>query len=351
MKIGLLALLVLLAACVGGPAPTARPPATSGSPSPPNVAPSTIPSASAPATSPALDLPGAAISSVDFSCRLPYLHLSGGPQEAGFVSFPGGGFSRDPGAPALAGYYDRAVAKWLPVPRSAVAPDGLHYATVSSGIGSTTPPVLHIFDAATGVEQSLQLGLPVGKPYGIADYTADGVIIGSAFEGVLGGFWQVDTTSGLSTSLGNGPLLQDDGTGHAFVSIVDRRDPQPATSALSGDPEPNTVVRRALGSGTDEAWFYLPGHGLSIAGRFSDGSLLVWAEPDIATHQNTAPQYWLVKGPGRSVFYGRMTVSGGTMSDGHGIWFGSSRGLFLFTTDGRLRYLSSVPGVPENGCA
>jgi len=41
---------------------------------------------------------------------------------------------------------------------------------------------------------------------------------------------------------------------------------------------------------------------------------------------------------------------GGPITDANGIWFGSSHGIYLFTSAGGLQKVSDQPGYPANGC-
>lgn len=354
-----LAVIGLLGACATPAGPQAR----SASPVPsipvassPTAAPLSVSTpTSASAGSLPTPTPGTSlipISPVGFDCRLPFVQQVGaGKWQAGFLTLPPGNFEADPSSPPP-GYYDVAVSKWIPVGRNAVAPDGLHYAVMSGGSPSQTPgpPRLHIVAAATGVERVIDLALPDSQPYGVEDYAADGICIGSGWEGAVFGHWRVDPASGRIAALGSGELLLDDGTGHAWRSAVDPRDPQPARSAMSGEPLPNEIVRRDLNTGTDEVWFFYPGFSLAIAGKFVGGGLLVWAEADTSSHPNASHEYWLVSAPGHSQLFGYIDFGGQTMADSHGIWMGSSNGLYLFTLDGGVRRVSDRPGDPENGC-
>lgn len=337
------ALIALVAACAapGTPQVGSESPAPSGaliaatSPAP-NASPTSLP-----------------LVQVGFLCRLPFLkQLDGGHWQAGFLSLPAGSFTDDPSAPPGAGYYDHAVSKWVPVGRSAVAPDGLHYAFMTGGSPSQTPgpPRLHVVDAATGVDRVFDLNLPGTLPYGVEEYASDGIYIGSGWEGSAFGYWRVDVASGREVSLGTGALALDDGTGHSWRTVVDPRDPKPALSGLSGLPLPNEVVRRDLKTGVDEAWFYHPGLSLAIAGTFVGGGLLVWAEPPAGSSPNTSHEYWWVSAPGHSLFIAHIEYGGQTMADSRGIWMGSSNGLYLFTRDGGILRVSDHPGDPASGC-
>ncbi|HEY0831735.1 MAG TPA: hypothetical protein VGE99_11375 [Candidatus Dormibacteraeota bacterium] len=246
------------------------------------------------------------------------------------------------------------MSKWLPVGRNAVAPDGLHYAVLTGGVYSEppAPPRLHIVDAATGVERVIDLALPDSQPYGVVDYAADGIYIGSSWEGVvINGFWRADPASGRLVALGTSYPLRDDGTGHAWRGVVDPADPKPALSMMDGRPMSNEIVRRDLKTGVDEIWFYHPGFSLAIAGAFVGGGLLVWAEPDNVSNPGVGfHEYWVASAPSRSRFVAYVESGGQTMADSHGIWMGSSDGLYLFTLDGGIRRVSGVPGEPANGC-
>ena len=338
-----LALVALAGACAAPTTPL------SGSISPAPSSPPVV--AVSPMPSPASVFTPKPVSQIGFSCQLPFLRpLGAGHWQAGFLSLPSGNFAADETAPQPSGYYDRAVSKWLTVGRNAVAPDGLHYALTTGGFPAQTPgpPRLHIVVAATGVERVIDLALPHNQPYGVEDYAADGIYVGSSWEGGVIGRWRVDPASGQALALGRGDLLLDDGTGHAWRVIFDPRDPKPARGALDGNPMPNEVVRRDLTTGADEGWFFRPGFSVSIAGTFLSGSLLVQAQPDVSD-PNPTSEYWLVTSPGRSVFVAHL-YGGPGMADGHGIWLGSPDGLYLFTPEGGFRRVSDVPGDPANGC-
>ena len=290
----------------------------------------------------------AAVSPVAFACRLPLLRqVVSIHSQAGMLTFPAGTFTPSSNAPASPGYYDVAVSKWLPVGRGAVAPDGLHYAFMTGGSPSLTPgpPRLHIVSAATGVERVLDLALSDSQPYGVEDYAADAVYIGSGWEGAVFGHWRVDPGSGGVVLLAGKELLLDDGTGHAWRTVFDPRDPAPVLSAMDGKPMSNEVVRRNLKSGVDEVWFYHPGLSVAIAGHFVGGGLLVWGEAAQGPHQ-----YWLVTAPSQARLVTYLDGGSGSIADVHGVWMGGLGGLYLFTKDGDVRRVSDVYGEPAHGC-
>src|SRR5579864_3887616 len=130
-----LAAVLSLAACTGGPQPAA----TSSSSAAATV---TQSSASAPTT---------------LSCRLPVISpTTGSEPPGGWISFPGGQFTRDPAS--LPGRleshvpsFDRATGRWVPVEANNVAPDGATY--VLHGDPSLPTNGFYLVDARTGVRR------------------------------------------------------------------------------------------------------------------------------------------------------------------------------------------------------
>lgn len=331
--------LLLLAACgqvfagAGRPSPSPRSPSVSGVAGP----------------TPTSAISGLPVTDLSFSCRLPFIRsVDPGRWQGGFIDFPSRSFTADPSAPPNPGYYDRAVSRFLPVGRNAVSPDGRNYAYMTGGNPSLTPgpPRLHIVNAATGAETVIALALSDQQPYGVEDYAADGIYVGSGWEGVTFGRWRVDSAHGITTDVSNQSYFADDGTGHAWVTVLDKRDPHPAPNVMGGDPMPNEVVRRDLTTGAVEIWFYHPGFNVAQAGAFIGGGLLVWVEPPLGGNH----EYWLVTAPDVSRLIVHLDGGGGSLADSHGLWMGSSSGLYLFTGNGGVARVTDLPGEPANGC-
>jgi hypothetical protein len=228
-----------------------------------------------------------------------------------------------------------------------VAPDGLHYAYMTGGSPSASPgpPNLHVVDAASGAEKLIALGLPQQQPYGVDFYGIDGVYVASSNEGGILGVWRVDPITGAVANLGTQEPFEDDGTGHAWVSVVDARDPNPARSALTGQPLPDEVGRRDLKTGAVEIWFYHQGANVAFVNAFVGGGIVAWVEPSTGPHE-----YWLVTVPGNSRLIAQIDYGGASMVDVHGVWLGGRNGLFLFKNDGGFVKLSDLPGEPGGGC-
>ena len=41
---------------------------------------------------------------------------------------------------------------------------------------------------------------------------------------------------------------------------------------------------------------------------------------------------------------------GASITDSHGVWFGSQQGIYLYSSSGGLQKVSNQPGYPANGC-
>ena len=114
-----------------------------------------------------------------------------------------------------------------------MSPDGKQYAYMTGGNPSNTPgpPRLHVVAASTGSEKVFSLPLSDQQPYGVVDYAKDGVYVESGWEGATFGTWRVDPITGATIDAGKQEHFIDDGTGHAWVAVVDKRDAHPALSA------------------------------------------------------------------------------------------------------------------------
>ena len=292
---------------------------------------------------------------VDFSCRLPVYTRDGTQVKDSFIDFPNL-------AATAAGqggiYYDRPIARWLPVTRQAVSPEGTRYA-FTEGWSAEQPaaPRVHIVDASSGADIRV-VSMPDAQPYVVADYTAGGVYVVIRADTAAPGVWRIDPNKG-SVAKVSAAYYQPAGPG--FIGAVDRRDPSPYKSALSGQEQPNRIDRRDA-RGRAVSWLYQPGRGLAWV-VLPGPALLVMGRSRDETQRAEQVEFWLVEGPGRWTRLAAYSGSdpspyreledgfGNAIADAHGTWIGTASGLYLMTPDAVLLRVLDQPAYPANTCA
>jgi hypothetical protein len=324
-----LALLIAIA-CTGSSQPKAT---TTAPPSPPTAAPSP-----------------SAIITLEFSCRLP---VSGYDKSGlgAFISFP----ARNVALASEGGlYYDRAVSRWVPVPRRAVSPDGRRYAyTDRWPVNATTAQKVHVVDAASGTELQVA-AMPDTKPYQVVDFTSTGIYLHREFESTAPGVWRFDPTTAVLTKVSDGFYPP---SGATWLRVVDPGDPHPQISALSGEKAPNRIDRRDE-AGETKTWFYAPGYGVSWVAFASTPAIVVAALRQDNSTGKFEEVYWLVSGPDHAVRIafetnrpGELAAGfGSAIADRYGIWIGGEGSLYLVRTDGAVLRVFDRPVKPANGC-
>ena len=303
------------------------------SPSPP----ATSPTADA---SPIIDLN---VTTVGFSCRLAIV-TAGAHTVDSFISFPSGVVTIDPtGNHGL--YYDRAFSRWLPVSGFAVSSDGAHYA--EAGIGQSTEILVTVTDVATGQhhvfhEAATQFG---GQPF-VLDYSADGIYLVNGFEHLLAGLWLVNPTDGSMRQVSKDLYpISSAGSGVFWTQMVNPADPNPVETGTSIGTLPNEIDRVDLRSGKTTQWLYEPGKGVNLLGFDGHGSPLIETGGWTADFNS---QLLLVAAPDSPTLIYKGVVaqemSSSAVTDAHGTWLGSQRGIYLYTNAGTLLKVSDHPG-------
>jgi hypothetical protein len=344
------ALIAVVAACGGA--------AHSGSSSP---TPSLV-TVSSPSPTWTLGLGPTAISTVDFSCRLPVFVDIGQGRAGGFIEFPSGTFTADPAAAQVGSitrpgrevvdnvyvhYYDHAYARWLPVTRNAVSPDGAHYAYVDRALSDPQNPearaTIHVVAVKTGVDLAFDGG-SWSVPYVVLDYTTDGIYL-ITNRGVYVGLWLMDPATGVITRVANVFNVQGQAAGNDFwVGAINPNDLHPVAGIA-----PDQLERLSLADGGRVAWLYRPGSSVYFIGQDVGGHPIVFV-----AGAKGQTELVLVLGPGisRSILVGGNGVPtlSGPISDSHGVWFGSPDGIFLYSDANGMKKVSNQPGYPANGC-
>ena len=342
--------VALLAVVITGCSQPAGGPVAHASVSPPaepTSAPSASPAPSVSPTAPATAIPDLPVSTLGFSCRLPFSWADARIVDE-FITFPSGVVSIDPNGNG-GRYFDRAFSRWLPVSGWAVSPDGSQYADIES-LG--TEYVIHVVAVATGKEALVHVPNPTfnGQPY-VFDFSADGIYLVQAFEHLLPGLWLVDPATGSIRQISKdlNPVYSA-GNGIVWVQVLNPADPNPVVTRSSAGILPNEIDRVDLRSGTRTEWLYQPGEGLSVIGLDSRGLPLI--ESSLWGVDPNA-QLLLVAAPDspRSIYKGAIVEAlGGSFTDSHGVWMGGQRGIYLYTNAGALLKVSNHPSELANGC-
>ena len=300
-------------------------------------------------TAPATAIPDLSLTTVGFSCRLP-IYKQDAKTVDSFISFPSGDVIVDPSGDN-GKYYDRAFSRWLTVPRTAVSPDGAHYADV--GVGQAGGLLVHVVDVATGRDHVFQeSGVQFnGQPI-VLDYSNDGIYLVSGFEHLLAGLWLVNPADGSMRQVSKDlyPVLSA-GNGIIWTQTVNPADSNPVVTGTSIGTLPNEIDRVDLRSGRQTEWLYEPGKGLRVVGLDGRG-LPLMAETGAWTADPNA-RLLLVAAPDAptQIYKGVLAQEvGGGVTDAHGTWLSGQGGIYLYTGAGVLLKVSNHPGYPANGC-
>jgi len=315
---------VALTACAGTSpaASTSVQPVASASPS---IGPSPMPTPSLSAT------PDVAESSLGLSltCKLPVTWVvNENNQEitkTGFVTFPGQALVEE-ATPAGSVFYDRAFAKWLPVWRNSVSPDGTRYAysKLAGNAYQNTGSALHVVNVATGADKVIYSG---AGAYSVVDFETEGVYLTAAVpEGYPRGLWLQSLTGGQPRLISSAIVAPAIGGGAAWGLDFNKTDPSPAPGGLEGPM--NRILRYDLRSGTATPWFYRPGASLYVVGFDASRLPLVRASVGPSSTDPAglqATEVWLLTSSvgATRLFSARDTQSPSHVAavDSHGVWF------------------------------
>jgi hypothetical protein len=245
------------------------------------------------------------------------------------------------------GYFDRAFNRWLPVTRESVSPDGTHYAQVDMGSG-----LLRIVDIASGKDRSFPLSSINANV--VLDYSADGIYMTFGFEG-LHGLRLIDPVTGFGRDVpGVGSPQASGGGGVFWVGEVNPADPHPIVTGASVGimgTLANQITRVDVKSGARTQWLYRPGTGIGVVGLDIRGHLLI----NLVESWGTKTVEFLIAPDSKShwsIYKGPVAGTlGGAIADSHGVWFGSTQGIYLYSDTGGLQKVSNQPGYPANGCS
>jgi hypothetical protein len=328
--------------------------------------------------------------SVGFACSLPladFEHPVGdyatGTLQAGFVTFPGASFALDPNGafagPAANGLvksvakpylygeprvatFTRRHGRWLPATVAAVSPDSSRYAYAEFYNDASGPRSrIHVVDVVSAADRIVyDQGF-----YAVIDYETDGIYLfaPAIADAPNRGLWRLDPQArSLKEILPENPSVDFVGSGAAWYGDLAPGDQPPAS--LKDNPMAQAffkdrVIRRDLKSGAATPWFRRPGQEVRVIGVDGAGHpvVIVGAPTDAGT--STSQELWLATAPNQAkqIYAGPGSVSadfvafGSPLADIHGLWFGSDKGIYLYTPDGTFQKVSAAVGEVAGRCS
>jgi hypothetical protein len=228
--------------------------------------------------------------------------------------------------------YDVQAGKWVPVPASAVSPDGRSYAYglgVREGGGSNG--TVHVIDVATGQDRQVWAGAGGAQVLGFLSSDVYFFELGGTGPAVL---WVVDPAR-PSAAHRIGPMPNSWGG-----EVVGRL----GMFALGNDSAgyPNRVDHMDLATGAVTTWFLNPTvvTRMRLLGLDGQGYPIVAPEPSrvlLITGVNQSA----VIADGSNVSFQPETAFG----DAHGIWFGEPGSIWLYDRAAGLRKVFGMPAT------
>lgn len=362
MKAVAAAFVILVAAGCTNPGAHSTSSAATASASRPAHSPSSFPVAS---ISPVPDLP---LSKISVSCRLPVVISNfGGPATTtgGFISFPAATLKSDPtgtfqagrtpeefattATPVLYGLsglplYDSSHQRWIPADVSETTAEGDFYAYgIAGNIGSGQSSI-HVVDVAHATERVFTIASPPppfagGWPRGALVDAFEGSDVYFSYprmEAYPEGIWRLNVSTGTVSELSPASGVMAVQSGYAWLGRVDPRDPSPPVYARGGEFF-DSITRLDLATGTETVWYYAPGEVVVLRGFDGAGRPVIGPDSTLGSPEET---FRLLKTPGdtgTTIYSGpRLWLSNPLADDGR-LWFGSYRGIYLWTATTGLR--------------
>lgn len=237
-------------------------------------------------------------------------------------------------------FYDLAQKRWLPVGSGQTSPDGSAYAYAVAGPSITDPTDVHVVTVATGGDHVLKVSPPpAGAAMGweVGDFDGTYVyLLGEQFEQYPRGVWRVNASTGALTQVSqSGSILMLRGA-DLWVGLVNPADPSPPRPPRSGETF-DSIAEVNLTTGTANTWIYRPGEAVYPLGLDGVGHLVV-SIADGPDFNISLGKVRVLASPGD----GGTQISDGSLSyyqmqgDTGRIWFGTDRGVYLWTQVGGL---------------
>jgi hypothetical protein len=340
------------------------------------VSPSPTPSGST------ADLP---LSTVGFSCRLPVVTFTTGGDgisyQGGFISFPSATYTEDPNGLIIASYpsgilatsqtprlngvleetempfFDAATGRWTPSAAADSAPSGASYAYATDGASISDGSVIHVVNAATGTEKTFHVAVPnVGAATGVQVMNYDGLgvfFVVNQFESYPVGMWRLDVSNGGVSTLSRVGAVMAVTDGFVWAGGIDPQDPNPPRVPASRELF-DRISQEQITTGSSTTWFDTPGRSEYLLGLASGDRPVVsvsdapgfppyGSEVRIIDHALTGGE-----DNGELVSQGGISIRN-PQADGDRTWFGSDRGVYLYTAASGLQKVFAFNPDPITG--
>lgn len=282
------------------------------------------------------------------SCRLPISLIVDAKRnlQGAFVDFPSGKVTVDPKGLGGAAY-DRPFKRWVPADPNAVSPGGARYAYLEAWAGFEKPGRLHVVDVVTGKDRVYVIDTPSKLPLVILAFSVEGIwLTNSGYEGPGSGLFLLDLATGALQDPGL-PRITEPVAGADGVFWFTDSGPNPQVAAI-GFPVPELVLRLTIADGKSEVWFAKPGSYVRVLGTDLAG------HPIIAAWLNggdcSGETIWLASSPAQANVIGVLPGASGPLADGHGVWFGSGQGIYLYSEAGGMKKIIDQPANPAGAC-
>jgi hypothetical protein len=368
--------VAILAACQATP-PAAQLPSPSAPPTSSEIASSPVHDggASGPRTLP-VPTPSLPVSTVAFSCRLPVLTVD--PTYAtfrgAFVTFPGLSYQEDPNGivegigdgdlgtrarPILQGpgypgpFYDLAMKRWLPVGPGQTSPDGRSYAAAYPSLGGAGGDFVDIITVATGGRRAVKATPPTDSFWRVLDFDGRYAYMLAVFYGAGKsplGVWRLDSSTGRLVRLAN---LASVVSLRAPIVWLGRNNPADISPPkASRGPLFDSLVALNLTTGVTTTWIYRPRQSITLLGLDASGLPVVNVSSGPGFFEATGNVLRLASpgDPGTRISSGGVALSH-MQADGGRIWFGTDKGIYLWTQDGGLKPVFAFQSIwPAGRC-
>jgi hypothetical protein len=215
-----------------------------------------------------------------------------------------------------------------------------------------------VVDVAHATERVITVVSPAapwlgGAPRGVHIQAFEGSDVYFSYplmEAYPEGISRMNVLTGTVTALSQASGVMAVQSGYAWRGKVDPRDPSPPRYARGGEFF-NSITRIDLATGTETQWYYAPGEAVVVRGFDEDGRPVIGPDPTLGGPTETLR---LVKTPGdtgTTVYSGPRLQLSNPRADAGRLWYGSYRGIYLWTATTGLRkvfaFNSSTQSYPS----